>query len=44
METLRKRRAFFDELGVPAGEEAQGGPGAPETEFTLPSAFSEAVD
>jgi len=44
MEKLRKLRAFFDELGVQAGEEAQGGPGAPETEFTLPSAFSEAVD
>ncbi len=44
MEKLRKLRAFFDESEIQAEERAQCGTSAPETQFTLPSAFSEAVD
>ncbi len=44
MEKLRKLRAFFDAQGMEAAHEPQSGTGAVEAQFTLPSAFSEAVD
>ncbi len=44
MEKLRKLRAFFDAQGMEAAHGPQSGTGTVETQFTLPSAFSEAVD
>lgn len=44
MEKLRKLRAFFDAQGMEAAHEPQNGTGMVEAQFTLPSAFSEAVD
>ena len=44
MEKLRKLRAFFDAQGMESGQEPQAGAETAETQFTLPSAFSEAVD
>jgi len=44
MGKLRKLRAFFDESAMQAAGELQDSACAPETKFTLPSAFSEAVD
>jgi 3-deoxy-7-phosphoheptulonate synthase len=44
MEKLRKLRAFFDAQGMEAAHEPQSGTGTVEAQFTLPSAFSEAVD
>lgn len=44
MEKLRKLRAFFDAQGIESGQEPQGSAEMAETQFELPSAFSEAVD
>jgi len=44
MEKLRKLRAFFDAQGMESGQEPQAGAETAETQFALPSAFSEAVD
>lgn len=44
MEKLRKLRAFFDAQGMGSGQEIKGDAETAETQFTLPSAFSEAVD
>jgi 3-deoxy-7-phosphoheptulonate synthase len=44
MEKLRKLRAFFDAQGMEAEHGPQSGTGTGDAQFTLPSAFSEAVD